>query len=83
VRDVGALPDGRSLDEARDSIWICNAPELYVSLTMRRGWSTQRYVSWARNAQIKPVIEPPLASAQPDAASPTRPRDDELSAFWQ
>ncbi len=59
VRDRGGLPDGRSLAEARDTIWVCNAPELYVWLTSGRRWSNKRYVSWARNMLIKLVVEPP------------------------
>jgi AcrR family transcriptional regulator len=58
VRDRGGLPDGRSLPEARDTIWVCNAPELYVWLTRKRRWSNHRYVSWARNTLIKLVVEP-------------------------
>ncbi len=60
VRDRGGLPFGRSLAEARDTIWVCNAPELYVWLTSRRRWSNKRYVSWARNMLIKLVVEPPV-----------------------
>ena len=48
VRDRGGLPFGRSLAEARDTIWVCNAPEMYVWLTSRRRCSNKRYVSWAR-----------------------------------
>jgi AcrR family transcriptional regulator len=61
VRDRGGLPGGRSLAEARDTIWVCNAPELYVWLTSRRRWSNSRYVSWARNMLIKLVVEPQLS----------------------
>ncbi|MDQ3661981.1 MAG: hypothetical protein M3454_13170 [Actinomycetota bacterium] len=61
VRDRGGLPEGRSLAEARDTIWVCNAPELYISLTTKRRWPTKRYVSWARNTLIKLVTQPPAA----------------------
>lgn len=61
VRARGGLPAGRSLAEARDTIWVCNAPELYVSLTTKRGWSTRRYVTWASNTLIKLVTEPPVS----------------------
>lgn len=63
VRDRGGLPDGRSVTEARDTIWVCNAPELYVWLTSKRRWSKKRYVSWARNALIKLVVEPRVGEA--------------------
>lgn len=61
VRDRGGLPDGRSFSEARDTVWVCNAPELYVWLTRKRRWSNDRYVSWARNMLIKLVVEPQVS----------------------
>jgi AcrR family transcriptional regulator len=64
VRRRGGLPEGRSLADARDTIWVCNAPELYVWLTAKRRWSNKRYVSWARNALIKLVLEPPTSEAR-------------------
>lgn len=61
IRDRGGLPRGRSLGEARDVVWIVNAPELYVNLTTKRRWSTKRYVAWARNTLTKLVLEPSAA----------------------
>lgn len=55
----GGLPAGRTLEEARDTIWICNAPELYVTLTRKRRWSTKRYVEWSRNTLLHLVADPP------------------------
>ncbi len=69
VRDRGGLPDGRSLVEARDTIWVCNAPELYLWLTRKRRWSKKRYVDWARNMLIKLVVEPEVS----EGARPTWP----------
>jgi AcrR family transcriptional regulator len=54
----GGLPPGRTVAEARDIIWLCNAPEVYVMLTGKRRWSTRRYVAWARNALVKMVLAP-------------------------
>jgi AcrR family transcriptional regulator len=59
VDERGGLPPGRTVSEARDTIWILNAPELYATLTRKRRWSTSRYVSWAAQALIKLVVEPP------------------------
>jgi hypothetical protein len=53
------LPAGRTVDEARDTIWVCNAPELYVALTRKRRWSKRRYVTWSRNALLQLVLAPP------------------------
>lgn len=54
----GGLPPGRTIEEARDTVWILNAPELYVTLTRKRRWSTTRYVAWSRNALLQLVAEP-------------------------
>ena len=59
IAERGGLPAGRTVAEARDAIWICTAPELYVTLTRRRRWSVRRYVEWSRNALIQLVVEPP------------------------
>ena len=55
----GGLPAGRTIAEARDTIWVCNAPELYVTLTRTRRWSKRRYVEWSRNALLQLVLAPP------------------------
>ena len=55
----GGLPPGRTVAEARDLIWLCNAPEVYVMLTAKRRWSNRRYVAWARDALLKLVVAPP------------------------
>ena len=59
IESRGGLPAGRTLEEARDTIWVCNAPELYVTLTRKRRWSKRRYVSWSRNALLQLVLAPP------------------------
>ena len=49
VRDVqgtGALRPGLSVDEAADTVWVTNSPEVYVMLTVERGWSPRRYERW-------------------------------------
>jgi AcrR family transcriptional regulator len=61
----GGLPPGRTVKEARDTIWVCNAPELYVTLTRKRRWSTKRYVEWSRNSLLRLVIDPPAPGAVP------------------
>lgn len=66
IHDRGGLPAGRTLEEARDVAWICNAPELYADLTTKRRWSRRRYVAWARNTLIKLILEPPRAGQAPE-----------------
>jgi AcrR family transcriptional regulator len=64
VRDRDGLPPGRSLAEARDTIWLCTDPLLHVSLTRKRRWSEKRYVVWAEETLVKLVLEPPLDGAR-------------------
>ena len=58
VAQRGGLPDGCNIDEVHDTIWVLNAPELYLALTRNRRWSTKRYVTWAATALTKLVLEP-------------------------
>lgn len=49
VRNLQAadgLRDDLSIDEAADTIWATNSSELYVLLTVERGWSADRYERW-------------------------------------
>jgi hypothetical protein len=59
VAQRGGLPPGRSAAEARDVVWVLNAPELYVTFTRKRRWSTRRYVDWAADALVKLVLDEP------------------------
>ena len=61
----GGLPSGRTVTDARDVVWVCNAPELYVTLTRKRRWTTKRYVAWARNTLIQLVVEQPVPGTVP------------------
>ena len=61
----GGLPAGRTVEEARDTIWVCNAPELFVTLTRKRRWSTKRYVEWSRNTLLRLVADPPTPGDTP------------------
>jgi AcrR family transcriptional regulator len=65
VHERGGLPPGRSATEARDIVWVCNAPELYITLTRKRRWSTRRYVAWSRSTLIKQLLEPPAEGQVP------------------
>jgi AcrR family transcriptional regulator len=54
----GGLAPGLSAAEARDVVWVLNAPELYVTLTRKRRWSHRRYEAWARDALVKMLTQP-------------------------
>lgn len=43
---AGGLRAGLSIDEATDVIWATNSSELYVLLTVERGWPPDRYERW-------------------------------------
>ena len=46
LKAADALRDDLSIDEAADTIWATNSSELYVLLTVERGWSADRYERW-------------------------------------
>lgn len=46
LEDAGGLRAGLSVDEAADVIWAMNSSELYVLLTVDRGWPPERYERW-------------------------------------
>jgi AcrR family transcriptional regulator len=46
LHDAGGLRPGLSIDEAADTIWATNSAELYVMLTVERGWPPDRYERW-------------------------------------
>jgi AcrR family transcriptional regulator len=56
IQERGGLLAGRSAEEARDVIWLSIAFEVYVLLTVSRGWSQERYVAWVRDAFLKQVL---------------------------
>ena len=65
VAERGGLPPGVSVDDARDVVWILNAPELYAGLSRKRRWSQRRYVNWARDALVKMLVQPTTAGPVP------------------
>jgi len=46
LRQTGGLRQDLSIDEAADVIWATNSSELYVLLTVERGWSPRRFEQW-------------------------------------
>ncbi len=72
IAERGGLPAGRTVTQARDTIWLLNAPELYVTVTARRGWSSKRYVAWARTALIRLVLDDGSTTRSPGRTSPAR-----------
>ena len=54
--DRGDLRHGLSLDDARDILWTYTAPELYELLVMQRGWSAERFGSFAGEQIIAALL---------------------------
>jgi len=46
VGSTGRLRPDLSLDDAADAVWVTNSPEVFVMLTVERGWSPDRYERW-------------------------------------
>jgi AcrR family transcriptional regulator len=50
LAELGALPDGTSVETAADLLWLYTAPEIYRMLVIDRKWSPNRYHTWFRAA---------------------------------
>ncbi len=46
LAETGELRAGLKIDNAADTVWATNSPELYVLLTAERGWTAERYEQW-------------------------------------
>jgi AcrR family transcriptional regulator len=58
IAERGGLAPGLGVDDARDIVWVLNAPELYVTLTDARGWSQSRYQRFVHDALLKLLTAP-------------------------
>ena len=48
--ELGALPDGTSVEAAADLLWLYTSHEVYRMLAIERKWSADRYRAWLRAA---------------------------------
>jgi AcrR family transcriptional regulator len=46
LRSVGGLRRDLTVDEAGDIVWATNSAEVYVMLTVERGWTPEHYRRW-------------------------------------
>ncbi|MDQ6837145.1 MAG: TetR/AcrR family transcriptional regulator [Actinomycetota bacterium] len=53
---AGGLRTGLSVDEAADVIWATNSSELYVLLTVERGWPPDRYERWLADSWCRLLL---------------------------
>jgi AcrR family transcriptional regulator len=56
LRDAGGLRLGLSVDEAADVVWAMNSSELYVLLTVERGWSPRQYERWLADSWCRLLL---------------------------
>ncbi len=56
IQDAGGLRPGLSLETAADTIWAMNSSELYVMLTVERGWTPRRYEEWLRDSWCRLLL---------------------------
>jgi AcrR family transcriptional regulator len=60
VRDVRSAKTGRyatSIAEAADTVWALNSAELYVMLTVERGWTPRQYERWLARSLSQAVLD--------------------------
>lgn len=50
LRGAGGLRHDLSVEEAADILWATNSSELYVLLTVERGWTPERFEQWLTDA---------------------------------
>ncbi|MEO8265620.1 MAG: TetR/AcrR family transcriptional regulator [Ilumatobacteraceae bacterium] len=56
LRDTGGLRPGLSIDQAADIVWATNSSELFVLLTIDRGWSVKRYERWLADSWCRLLL---------------------------
>ena len=60
VRDVRSAKKAgytTSTSEAADTVWALNSAELYVMLTVERGWTPQQYERWLARSLRQVVLD--------------------------
>jgi AcrR family transcriptional regulator len=60
VRDVRSAKTVRyatSIAEAADTVWALNSAELYVMLTVERGWTPRQYERWLARSLSQAVLD--------------------------
>lgn len=66
VREIASgngLAEGLDIETAADTVWATNSPEMYLMLTVERGWSAQRFTRWLAGVWAKLLLPLPTAAA--------------------
>ncbi len=58
LQAAGGLRRALTIEEAGDVLWATNSSELYVLLTVERGWSATRYERWLADAWCRLLLPP-------------------------
>lgn len=58
IRAAGGLRHGLSVDAAADTIWAMNSSDVYVLLTVDRGWSPRRFERWLAESWQRLILPP-------------------------
>lgn len=58
LRSAGGLRDDLPVDVAADTVWATNSAELYLMLTLERGWTPDRYEAWLRDMWSRFLLPP-------------------------
>jgi AcrR family transcriptional regulator len=56
IRAAGGLRANLSVDAAADMVWAFNSSELFVLLTVERGWSPRRFERWLADAWCRLLL---------------------------
>jgi AcrR family transcriptional regulator len=56
LRKAGGLRPGLSIEQAADIVWAMNSSELFVLLTIERGWSLTRYERWLADSWCRLLL---------------------------
>jgi AcrR family transcriptional regulator len=60
LQAAGGLRRGLTVNEAGDVLWATNSSDLYVLLTVERGWSSSRYERWLADAWCRLLLPPDI-----------------------
>jgi AcrR family transcriptional regulator len=56
LKNAGGLRPELTISKAADVVWATNSAELYVLLTVDRGWSPRRYERWLADAWCRLLL---------------------------
>lgn len=67
LADADGLRPGLDFDEAADTVWATNSPEIYTMLTLERRWSPEQYEQWLTNTWSRLLLPAAGRRPAPDA----------------